>query len=144
MVNASFLLSCSLSQSHEDGIACIHGMYIMYKDAIYHRSIHTLDGNGGTKGILHTNIAYLYIPEASPRCRTKLDRTGTTDNIAVIYLDISVGRSCMVRFEADAIVGRIDVATRYAHMLAIRNIDSIIVPISTIMHFQSHQSHMRT
>ena len=101
---------------------------------LYLRPVDRLYGYRRAERVFHPNAVYRHVLEASRRLRAELDGTGTAHDAAIRYRYAVVPHIPVVRLQADAVVRRINQAIRNAHILAIADIDSVVIPISPVLY----------
>ena len=82
-----------------------------------------------TESIFNPNIIDGHILESTQRFRTKLDGTGTADDVAVGDGYPVIPCSPVMRLQANAIVCRVDKAVGDTHILTIADVNPVIVPV---------------
>ena len=68
------------------------------------------------------------------RSRTELHRARAGADAAVGYVDGVVGTARIIGFQADAVVGRIDVTTGDAHVAAVGDVQPVVVPVGPVVY----------
>lgn len=119
-------------ETHEDGVAGIDGMDVLDQDAVDKAAVARLDGNGRTEGVPDVDTPDGDIAETAIRGSAELDGAGAGGYAAVLDADILAAEVGIVALEADAIVGRIDIATADDGVLAVVDVDAVVVPITAV------------
>ena len=121
--------ACSTSRTHN--------LYILQFHVFNLRPVDRLNGYGRTESIFNPNIVNRHILESTQRFRTKLNGTGTADDVAVGNGYPVVPCSPVMRLQANAIVCRVDETIGDTHILTIANVNPVIVPIRPVFHMQT-------
>ena len=125
---SSFFPTDTFAYSQKNNIASIQnlqavGFYIFNKS-----TIHCFQRNGRTIGVKYFILYYPDISETSQRSRSKLNSIGAGTNGTIPDQDILTNTFWVMRFQANAIICRINIRIGYSYTVAIHNINSIIVP----------------
>ena len=112
-------------------------MHIRHLHIFNLRPVDRLNGYGRTESIFNPNIVNRHILESTQRFRTKLNGTGTADDVAVGNGYPVVPCSPVMRLQANAIVCRVDETIGDTHILTIANVNPVIVPIRPVFHMQT-------
>ena len=131
------MLTRTVTQTDKDGISRVDRMHVRHLHVFNLRPVDRLNGYGRTESIFNPNIVNGHILESTQRFRTKLDGTGTADDVAIGNGYPVIPCSPVVRLQANAIVCRVDKAIGDTYILTIADINPVIVPVRPVFHMQT-------
>jgi hypothetical protein len=119
----------AVSKPDKNSIAGIYRMNAVNNNVFQHAAVNRFDGYCRSKCIEDFKVFYGYIFKPSNRRRSEFDSAGARSYGSIRNINVIIPDIGYVRFEANTIVGRIDITISNPHVFAITYINAIVIPI---------------
>ena len=122
------LVGVALRKAEENRVAGVVAAQAVDVDVLQYAAIHAGDGDRAAVGVKDGDVLEAEIAEHASGHGAELDAVGAAAPGAVLHHHIFAHAVLAVALEAEHIVGGIHVAVAYDHILAVHNVDAVVVP----------------